>query len=149
MRRYRDNLGRKVAALATLKAVASSGGIAAWVIWREYAIVWGAIIALSQLADALKDVFPFVKQHKAASEHAIALDSMFIDAELEWENIYSGRFADEQIMLMWHKLKRLQHDLERKNFPDGPASRESLMLAAEAEAEDYFASTPRGVKIAF
>jgi hypothetical protein len=35
IRRYRDDLGKKVTALATLKAVASSGGIAAWVIWRD------------------------------------------------------------------------------------------------------------------
>jgi hypothetical protein len=58
MRRYRDDAGKRVAALGTLKAIASSGGIAAWVIWKEHAFVWGAIIAASQLADALKEVFP-------------------------------------------------------------------------------------------
>jgi hypothetical protein len=61
MRRYRDHAGKRVRALATLKAIASSGGIAAWAIWREHAFVWGAIIAASQLADALKEVFPFTK----------------------------------------------------------------------------------------
>jgi hypothetical protein len=61
--RYRDAVGRKVTALATLKAVASSGGIAAWAIWREYAFLWGTIIAASQVADALKEVFPFTKTH--------------------------------------------------------------------------------------
>ncbi len=39
IRRYRDDLGAKVTALATLKAVASSGGIAAWVIWKDYAFI--------------------------------------------------------------------------------------------------------------
>ena len=39
IRRYRDDLGKKVTALATLKAIASSGGIAAWVIWKEYAFL--------------------------------------------------------------------------------------------------------------
>jgi hypothetical protein len=36
--------------------------------------VWGANIAASQVADALKDVFPFAKKHKAASALAMTLD---------------------------------------------------------------------------
>jgi hypothetical protein len=83
IRRYRDDLGRKVTVLATLKAVASSAGIAAWAIWKEYAFFWGAIIAASQVADALKEVFPFTKIHKAASGHAISLNSLFIDTQLD------------------------------------------------------------------
>lgn len=83
IRQYRDELGRKVTALGVLKAVASSAGIAAWAIWKEYAFLWGVIIAASQVADALKEVFPFTKTHKAACDHAISLNSMFIDAQLE------------------------------------------------------------------
>src|SRR5271166_1107670 len=90
IRRYRDYLGSWVSAVGTLRAIASSGAIAAWALWQEYALVWGAIIAASQVADALRDVFPFTKKHKAASEHTITLNSMFIDAQLEWENIFSG-----------------------------------------------------------
>ena len=89
-RRYRDALGTWVTGLGTVKAIASSGSIAAWVIWKEYAFVWGMIIAASQVADALKDVFPFAKTHKAASEHTTTLGSIFIDAQLEWESIFPG-----------------------------------------------------------
>jgi hypothetical protein len=63
IRRYRDARGRWVTGLGALKAIASSVGIAAWVIWKQYAFFWGAIIAASQLADALKDVLPFTGQH--------------------------------------------------------------------------------------
>jgi hypothetical protein len=140
MRRYRDHAGKRVRALATLKAIASSGGIAAWAIWREHAFVWGAIIAASQLADALKEVFPFTKIHKAASEHTISLDSMFIDALLEWENIFSGKYSDEQISNSRHKLMKLQHDAERKSFPTGLPVKEKLFAAAQSEAKDYFAA---------
>jgi hypothetical protein len=140
MRRYRDETGKRVAALGTLKAIASSGGIAAWVIWREHAFVWAAIIAASQLADALKEVFPFTKIHKAASEHTIILDSMFIDALLEWENIFSGKYSDDQISNRRHKLMKLQHDAERKAFPAGLPVKEKLFAAAQLEAKEYFAS---------
>lgn len=76
IRLYRDSQGRWVTWLGALKAIASSAGIAAWVVWQEYAFVWGAIIAASQLADALKDVFPFAKKHKAASALSMTLDNL-------------------------------------------------------------------------
>jgi hypothetical protein len=141
IRRYRDSLGRWVSGLGTLRAIASSGSIAAWALWKEYALLWGAIIAISQVVDALKDVFPFTKKHKAASVHTITLAAMFIDAQLEWENIFSGRYTDDQIMKLRHKLMKLQHDAERVNFPDGLALRESLFTQAEHDAKEYFKST--------
>ncbi len=107
IRGYRDHLGKWATALGTVKAVASSGGIAAWVIWREYAFVRCAIIAASQVADGLKDVFPFSKKHKAASEHTITLNGLFIDAQLEWESIFSGRYTDDEIVKRRHKLMKL------------------------------------------
>ncbi len=58
IRHYRDYLGKWVTGLGTLRAIASSGSIAAWALWKEYAFVWGTIIAASQVVDALKDVFP-------------------------------------------------------------------------------------------
>jgi hypothetical protein len=139
IRRYRDDTGKRVRALGTLKAVASSAGIAAWAIWKEQAFIWGLIIAASQLADALKEVFPFTKIHKAASEHTIILDSMFIDALLEWENIFGGKYSDEQISNRRHKLMKLQHDAERKAFPAGLPVKEKLFAAAQSEAKEYFA----------
>ncbi len=109
------------------------------VIWKEQAFVWGAVIAASQLADALKEVFPFTKIHRAASEHTIGLDSMFIDALLEWENIFSGKYSDEQISNRRHKLMKLQHDAERKAFPAGLPVKEKLFAAAQVEAREFFA----------
>lgn len=41
IRRYRDYLGKWTTGLGTVKAVASSGGIAGWAIWQEHAFVWG------------------------------------------------------------------------------------------------------------
>jgi len=145
IRRYRDHLGKRVTGLGTLRAIASSGSIAAWALWKEYAFVWGAIIAASQVADALRDVFPFTKKHKAASAHTVMLGSIFIDAQLEWENIFAGRYTDDQIMNRRHKLMKLQHDAERTSFPDGLATQDSLFTQAQQEAKDYFTAT-YGVK---
>jgi len=138
---YRDYLGKWVTALGVIKAIASSLSIAAWAIWQRYAFVWGCIIAVSQVADALKDVFPFAKTHKAAAIHAITLDALFIDAQLEWDNIFSGKYTDEQIRTRLHKLRMLEHEAERHHFSEGLVRKESLRDQAEQDAETYFRST--------
>jgi hypothetical protein len=145
IRLYLDSLGRWVAALGTLKAVASSAGIAAWVIWREFEFVWGAIIAASQLADALKEVFPFVRRHKAACDYAMKLDNLFIDVQFEWENIDSGRHSAIEVRKRLHQLRKLRKETEQRYFPDGLATREDFKVQARQEVGEYFKST-YGVK---
>src|SRR3984893_19524878 len=95
IRHYRDNLGKRVTALGTVRAIASSGSIAAWALWKEHAFVWGAIIAASQVADALREVFPFNKKHKAASAHTITLGSIFIGAQVAGKSVFSVLYAHD------------------------------------------------------
>jgi hypothetical protein len=140
-RRYRDHVGKRVHLLAALKAVTSSAGIAAWAIWAEYAFVWGVIIALSQLADALKDVFPFARIHKATSECAVLHGSMFIDAQFEWENIFADRYKNDEIMQRTYALRKLRLETQAKSFPQGLPCVESLLAAAESEASAYLRDT--------
>jgi hypothetical protein len=141
VRLYRDSQGRSVTWLGALKAIASSTGIAAWVVWKEYAFLWGAIIAASQLADALKNVFPFAKQHRAASALSATLDYLFNDVQLEWENIFAGRHSDDEIMNRLHRLRKIQLNALQHNFPDGLAERHKLLVQAKRIAETYFEST--------
>jgi hypothetical protein len=97
MRLHRNRLGRRVRTVDALKAIASSGAIGAWVIWRDPPFLWGAIIAATQVTDALKGVFPSTRQHKSASDLTFALETLCIDAEEEWESIYRGAIAAETI----------------------------------------------------
>lgn len=145
IRLYRDFLGKWVTSIGALKAVASCGGIAAWVVWKDYAFVWGAIIAASQLADALKEVFPFAKKHKAASVYSMTIDNLFNDVQLEWENIFSGQYTDKEIMKQLHQLRKLRLNALQHNFPDGLAARDALAIQANHAAENYFQTT-YGVK---
>ncbi len=137
IRRYRDRQSVWVRRFAVLKAVASSGSIAGWAVWKDYAFIWGMIIALAQLADALSGALPFTKIHKAASEHTVALDGMFIDAQLEWEAIFAGRVADEEIANRLHRLRKAQHAAESKHFPDGLAVNQAMFDLAQREAQAY------------
>ncbi|HEV3037783.1 MAG TPA: hypothetical protein VHA33_08365 [Candidatus Angelobacter sp.] len=145
---YRGYLSNWVTYLGVLKAVASSVGIAGWAIWRQYAFAWAVIIAAAQVADALKEVFPFIKRHKAASELTATYDNLFIDTQLEWENIISGRFTDDQITNRLHKLRKLQREAERRNFPEGLAKKPELAKQAKEHTEEYFLKTYRSAQSA-
>ena len=141
IRAYRDRTARYVTALGVLRAVASSGAIGGWVIWRQQAFAWGCIIAASQVADALKDVFPFAQRHKAASAHSIVLDSLFIEAQLEWENVFSGVLSNSQIIDRRHRLAKLQHEAESRHFPEGLPPDPKRFALAQQDAADYFRAT--------
>src|SRR5580704_18660356 len=80
IRLCRNRLAKQVRWLELVKVIASSGGIAGWVVWKDYPFLWSAIIAAAQLLDATKNVFPFAKEHKAASDLTIALELLFIDS---------------------------------------------------------------------
>jgi len=127
--------------VGVVRAIASSASIGAWAIWRQYAFAWGLIIALSQVLDALRDVFPFTKQHKAAAELAIVLESLFIDAQLEWESIRAGRYDEDRVAKRLHKLRTLHHNAECRIFRNGLPRRQDFLSAAQAEAEVFFRST--------
>jgi hypothetical protein len=141
MRRYRDHLGRWVKTVGTIRAVASSTSIAAWAIWRQYAFIWGAIIACTQVLDAVRDIFPVAKRHKAASELVISLETLFIDAQLEWENIFAGKYTDDQIAKRLHTLRLLHHKAEQHSFSEGIPKQMSRFVLAESDADDFFRKT--------
>ncbi len=140
-RLYRNRLARWVRAVDLVKAVASSGAIAAWVVWREFPLVWASIIAASQFLDAIKSVFPFAKLHKAAAAQTVAIETIWIDAEAEWSAIYAGQVDGETIPSRLARLRKLQLASEARNFPDGFEPGRRLMKLAERDANAYFAVT--------
>lgn len=141
IRLYRNRLGWQVRTVEVVKAIASSGAIAGWVVFKEYPLLWSAIIAASQALDALKNVFPFARNHKSASDLTVALELIWIDAEEEWESIYAGKLSEEAITKRRTKLRKLQLDAEKKYFPDGFKPSDKLIGLANEEAEAYFALT--------
>ncbi len=141
IRLCRNQLAKQVQAVDLVKAIASCGGIAGWVVFKDYPFLWSGIIAAAQLLDAIKHVFPFAKQHKAASDLTVALELLFIDTQYEWEEIYTGQLSDKAIMSARRKLQKLRLDAERKHFPEGFEPPPKLLEMAVAETQLYMAQT--------
>jgi hypothetical protein len=146
MRLCRNRLARRVKTVDLLKAIASSGGIAGWVIWKDYPFMWTAIIAAAQLLDAIKGVFPFARDHKAASELTVALELLFIDTQYEWERIRARKINEDGVMMARRKLRRLMLEAEQRHFPDGFQPSARLARLAAKEAEVFFDETYRQSK---
>lgn len=137
-RRYRDVLAWWVTRFAFLRAIASSGSIAGWVVWKEYAFVWGAVIAASQLADAINHVVPYTARQKASNALLMDLDALFIETLFEWESVFSAKLTNEEITERRRKLMQLRHDLEVKHFPTGDLpKREDIFALAEQDTITY------------
>ena len=65
--------------LNVILAIASSGSIASWTIWNEYAMYWGGLIALSQLITKLKPLFPFHKHVHTLNHRCYKQELLFIE----------------------------------------------------------------------
>jgi hypothetical protein len=114
VRDYRNALGRWVTGVAAVRAIASAGGIAAWAIWKQYAYVWACIIAVSQVVDALKNVFPFYKRREALSRWSRTLSRLFVEAQRDWDAISGGEVTDARIRKMSHQLRSKKQQAEAK-----------------------------------
>jgi len=141
IRLCRNRFAKQVRAVDLVKSIGSAGGIAGWVIWKEYPFLWSGIIAAAQFLDATKHVFPFSKQHKAASDLTVALELLFIDAQYEWEKIYAGQVPEEAIMSARRKMQKLRLEAERKHFPEGFEPPPKLIALAADETQTYMLLT--------
>ena len=139
MRLHRNRLSRRVRSIEAVRAIASSASIGGWAVWHELGQVWGSIIAATQVLDALKNVFPFVREQKCASDLTVALELLFIDAQQEWDRIQDAQLSPKVIMDRCTKLRKLQLDAERKHFPEGFEPDPALNRLAMLETANYMA----------
>jgi hypothetical protein len=138
---YRDSQARWINITGIFKAVVTSSTIGAWVVWKQYAIVWGLLLAATQVLDAIKEYIPQTKGRRAASEFVQAMESLIIDARFEWFSVFNGDYTAAEIMDRWRKLAKLMNEIETKYFPDGLPADHKRQKLAERDAQAYFLNT--------
>jgi hypothetical protein len=83
--RYQNDMQRWLNGVAALRLVTTGSGIAGWYFWKEFPLVWAAIIGAAQFTDMLNGVFHFADRHKAASAAKAALDNLLNEGRLKYE----------------------------------------------------------------
>lgn len=121
-------------------AVTSSASIGAWVIWKELAVFWGAIIAGSQVLSVIHPQLPYADRLKTFSLMLRDLELLFIDAEHKWQSVASGSMNVQKIdndRMLLHKQKGeiLNKYMPNSIFPDNA----KVASKAEQDAANYFA----------
>ena len=135
---YRERVARRIWRFDLSRAIASSGAIAAWAVVKAHPLVWGGVIAASQLADVIKGTLPLAKIHDGAARLTQDLDTLFIEAQFEWERIAAGKLEEDEISAARRRIMTVEHDSQAKHFPDGLERKPDLLKVAEAEAAAYF-----------
>jgi hypothetical protein len=137
VRAYRDRQARWIDGTGLLRALVTSGTIGAWIIWKDHAMIWGALVGITQMLDAAKDYLPQAKNRRSASEFLATMDNIIIDARFEWFAVFNGEYEAGEIMTRWRKLAKLLAETEARHFPDGLPANLARKNVAKAEASAY------------
>lgn len=86
--KYRDLSRRADFILSGICLIVSSGAIAAWGIWQKYPALWSVLIAIAQVIQVLRPLFPYGKQISALDWLIPDLAKLASDAEHEWLTIH-------------------------------------------------------------
>lgn len=97
-------------------AVASSGSIAAWAIWNVYPLLWGGIIALSQVVTVIKPYFPFYRHIKEINSKCSRLELLHIELEHLWYKVQHEKITEDECSDQFFSLKKQSVDI--LNFAD-------------------------------
>lgn len=112
-------------------ALTSSSSISGWIIWKEYAMIWATIIALSQLVQVSKPLFPFTKYIKELQNKYIILEKLNLELEKLWYNQQFDKLSEEEIETQYFDLKERITDILQ--FSSDLIMNESAKLEKKAE----------------
>ena len=141
VRRYRDSLAAWQTRFAVIRAVVSVSALGTWAAVKSYPMVWGGVIAAAQVADALQNAIPFAARFRGTNALCATLDALFIDCQMEWEEIFAGRLDEAEIIRRRHKLMTMRLDADQKNLPNALPVNAKLLRLAKDDATAYFQTT--------
>ena len=126
-------------AINIICAIASSTAIAAWSTWTQLAYIWGLIIAVSQLASVIRDIFPFNNRIKVLRELSGKLKGTFCQMEFDWYKVSQGLLLDEEINELLFRYKKQIKDIEVRHLTEEfLPEKQNYKIIAEDKCKDYF-----------
>lgn len=112
--------------------ITSSSSIASWAVWREYDYIFGIIIAISQVINAIKHFFPFETKFKKLQALTSEYERIYLIANNDWYYVSEGLKTTEEINMETTKIKKLKLDAESKYF-DNSCLKDNHKIYKKAE----------------
>lgn len=116
-------------------AFVSCGSIATWAVWKEYPMFWAALIAISQVVNAVKPLFPYNKYVKEFGEKSLQLDSLNIDFERLFNQLQTDTISDLEADEKYYAIQKEFNNLLR--FSDDVIFDVTKQKNLNKEAEDF------------
>lgn len=92
-------------------AVASSGSIAAWAIWKTSPMIWAIIIAISQVMTVIKPFFPYFKYVKEFNHKCSRMDLLNIEFERLWHKLQNKKINEDEAEEKYFDLRKQMTEL--------------------------------------
>ena len=142
IQRYRDSVSCTISFIAIARAIVSVGAIGSWFAGIGEAKLWGGVIVVSQVAEAIFAVLPLTARSRALRTFVASLDATFIDALFEWEDEVQSLSADSKsVRRRWRKLMKTRQEVEKNSLRGlSLPKRMGLFRLAESAAAAYFKS---------
>jgi hypothetical protein len=120
-------------------AITSSSSIGAWIIWKDYAFIWGVLIAASQVLNAIRQYLPYKERLRSYSGLLNELEEIFLGVESRWLEIANGDCSLASISKALSDLRLRRYKAFKKHLPNTtiPEERE-VTNKAEEKALAYF-----------
>jgi len=120
-------------------AVLGSSSVATWAIWNRFPMVWGAIIASSQVLSVINHYLPYQKRIEEISKMKSGLAPVYSDMEYNWFNVADGSLTEQEINDLIKKFDDRWTNLELMYFTsDALPYKEKLAKRAEGKEIQYF-----------
>jgi len=125
--------------LKIILAISSSGSIAGWVIWKDFALLWAIFIAASQVISVTNNYLPYKGRIKGLSGLVYEFENLTHDFEKKWFEVSEGKLTEREINdlrfeLRQKKTKTLKKHLGSNVLPE----KKKLLSKAQKSADAYF-----------
>ncbi len=135
---YHAKIDKIERGLNIFSAAASLGAMTAWAAKHELAIVWGAVILLSQMLTAIRPHLPYRSELKALGTLGPDLEALALVAETDWLKVERASIDDDEIHKRTMALKKKAYDAQERSFKGMSLPEDHKLEArAEAAARDY------------
>lgn len=92
---YQIHVKRLNAAISAFCIIVSASSIAGWGIWSQIPLLWGVILAIAQIIQAVKPLFPFNQQISSLNFLLPTLTKCMIEIDREWDEVNLLNSEDE------------------------------------------------------
>ena len=115
--RYQTHVKRLNGALNGFCIIISASSIAGWSIWNQFPLLWGLLLAMAQIIQAIKSLLPFSRQEIALRFLIPELRKLVNDIDHEWDSVtrldetekQACDMISDKVCQRYHELYTLEH----------------------------------------